>query len=171
MSHDIASMPDFVASAVTEVFSMFVDVELDAPTIEKLNGPTNQYDISAVVPLSGSLNGAIALRAPVASASAFVEAFGGDAVEPDSDAFSDAFGELANMISGSAKAKYNSSSLSIGCPTVVLAPGHKIRMPSGTVCWAVRFESPKGAFAVEIGLSAAAVEGSDWKMLKESEAA
>ena len=150
---------------------MFIGIELGEPTIEQLAGPTNQYDISAVVPLSGSLNGAIALRAPVASASAFIEAFAGDPAAPDSDEFSDAFGELANMVSGSAKAKYNSSSLSIGCPTVVLAPEHKIKMPSGTECWAVRFESPMGTFAVEVGLSAGAVEGTDWKMVEQSDAA
>ncbi len=171
MAHDITSMPGFVASAVTEVFSMFVDIELSDPTIENLAGPTNEYDISAVVPLSGSLSGAIALRAPFASAGAFVEAFAGEPAEPESDAFSDAFGELANMISGSSKAKYNSGSLAIGCPTVVMAPGHKIKMPSGTSCWAVRFETHKGPFAIEVGVSVGAVEGTDWSMVEQNDAA
>ena len=67
----------------------------------------------------------------------------------------DAVGELVNMISGAAKAKFEGKNVSISCPSVVIGKGHKVAQPSDAVCITIPFDCPAGQFSVEIAIKSA----------------
>ncbi len=109
-----------------------------------------KYDISGIIGLSGDMVGAGVLSFPTETAGSVVAAFTGAPLSIDSDDFADAIGELANMISGSAKAKLPGRSVSISCPTVVIGKNHRIHQPSDSTCVSIPCQSSCGEFAVEV---------------------
>ncbi len=53
--------------------------------------------------------------------------FVGMEIDPDGPDFADGVGELANMISGGAKARFAAErNVSISCPSVVMGPNHRV---------------------------------------------
>lgn len=109
-----------------------------------------KYDISGIIGLSGDVVGAVVLSFPTETAGGVVAAFAGEPLSVKSGDFADAIGELANMISGSAKAKFPGRSVSISCPTVVIGKNHRIHQPSDSTCISIPCHSPCGEFAVEL---------------------
>ncbi|MSR41090.1 MAG: chemotaxis protein CheX [Phycisphaerales bacterium] len=81
-----------------------------------------------------------------------LKAFTGSDIDPRSPDFSDAVGELVNMISGAAKAKFDGMSVSISCPSVIIGPGHLVQQASDTTCIVIPFECSAGPFAVEVAM-------------------
>ncbi|MCH8344353.1 MAG: chemotaxis protein CheX [Planctomycetes bacterium] len=109
-----------------------------------------KFDISGIIGLSGDVVGAVVLSFPKETAEGVVTAFAGAPLSIDSDDFADAIGELANMISGNAKAKFPGRSVSISCPSVVIGKNHRIHQPSDSTCVSIPCHSSCGEFAVEV---------------------
>ncbi len=110
-----------------------------------------KYDISGIIGLSGDVVGAVVLSFPKETAGSVVSAFAGEPLSVNSGDFADAIGELANMISGNAKAKFPGESLvNISCPTVVIGKNHRIHQPSDSTCVSIPCQSSCGEFAVEV---------------------
>ena len=103
--------------------------------------------------------GAVALCQPpqarFAAARKAIQAFTGMDIEPSSPDFADAIGELVNMISGAAKAKFEGKNVSISCPSVVIGKGHKVQQPSDALCITIPFECPVGEFSLEVAMKVA----------------
>lgn len=91
------------------------------------------HHVSGIIGLSGDLVGAVAVMFPKATADVCVRALVGEGTEIDSELFADAIGEIANMISGAAKAQYEGKTISISCPSVVIGSGHQIHQQSNTM--------------------------------------
>ena len=89
-----------------------------------------QHDVSGVVGLSGDITGSVTIGLDRSSAEQLASALAGVCVKSDSADFADAIGELTNMIVGAAKARFPNRSVSIGCPSVIVAPSHNISNPS-----------------------------------------
>lgn len=124
-------------------------------------GPTGRdthtdCDVSGIIGFTGNVAGAAVIRFPMATALKVVEALSGEAFDADSEDFSDAIGEMANMICGSAKSKLDNPNVSISCPQVVLGKDHKIQRPSDAVSLTIPCESPQGAFLIEVSIRAEA---------------
>jgi chemotaxis protein CheX len=72
-------------------------------------------------------------------------------LEPGTADFTDAVGELANMIAGGAK-KHLGNAASITVPSVIIGKGHQIARLSDVPCLVIPCTTAAGDFAVEINI-------------------
>ncbi len=114
--------------------------------------PSANHDVSGIISMSGDVIGSVVLGFPMDSAVKMVAKFVGMEMAPDSEDFSDAIGELVNMISGGAKAKFEGKSVSIGCPSIVIGSGHIVQSPKDSMCIAIPFSCESGRFEVEVSI-------------------
>ena len=68
---------------------------------------------------------------------------------PD-DELVDALGEVANMVAGCAKAKFEGMDIAIGLPTVVRGETFSLDHPKNSVTLVVPFESELGVFRLNV---------------------
>ena len=117
--------------ATQNVFQTMVRQELKfgKPVTGKL--PHLSNEVSGIIGMTGDVEGTVVLSLPGDSAENIVEAFVGARMESSSEDFADAIGELVNMISGGAKAKFEGKNVRIGCPSVVIGDGHIVQQLSG----------------------------------------
>lgn len=152
---DASYITPFVESTKT-VFSTMLQMAVTCSAPEPESAiPSAQYDVSGIIGLSGDVMGSVLLCLPQATAEKMVSQFVGMEVAPDGDDFCDAIGELINMISGGAKAKFDGKNVSISCPSVVLGAGHKIQQMSDAICIRIPCTAECGVFAVEVCMKAA----------------
>lgn len=112
-------------------------------------------DVSGIIGMSGDVRGTVVLAFPMATAIGVVSRFAACSPDPESDDFADAVGELVNMISGAAKAKFDGRIVSISCPSVILGRGHRIQQMSDSIAVRIPCESECGPFAVEVAIKVA----------------
>lgn len=147
---DVRYINPFI-EAVRSVFSTMVqiDVTLGKPQIAE-NLP--KYDISGIIGMSGDVVGSVVLSFPGPVAKSVVGKFAGCELSLDSPDLADALGELVNMISGAAKAKFVGKNVSISTPSVVVGSGHTIARPSRTVCISLPCKVYCGEFSIDIAI-------------------
>jgi chemotaxis protein CheX len=126
-----------------------ISVEVGAPAIKK--EPDSSFDISGIIGMTGDIEGSVVLSFPTATAELVVERFVGCKLARDHEDFADAIGELVNMVSGGAKAKFEGKNVSISCPTVVISSGHTVFSRKNTVVLHIPCTCECGSFAVEVG--------------------
>lgn len=125
--------------------------------VDQVAGP---YHISGVIGMSGRAQGSVvvsfseqvAIQASAAMLMMDLNEFDGL-----NDDVTDAVGEIANMIAGSAKAEMEEYQLSISLPTVVVGTPPDIRFPSEVKPIAVTFQCPWGQMALQVGFAPTAV--------------
>ncbi len=123
--------------------------------------PHLDSDISGIIGMTGDVVGTVVLSLPTASAVKIVEAFVGSTIDPKSDDFADAIGELVNMISGNAKAKFEGLDVRISCPSVVIGKGHSVQQPSDSVCVSIPCESSCGGFSLDVSIKKISQQASE----------
>ena len=123
--------------------------------------PHLDSDISGIIGMTGDVVGTVVLSLPAASAAKIVESFAGSTLDPHSDDFADAIGELVNMISGNAKAMFDGLEVRISCPSVVIGKGHTVQQPSDSVCVTIPCESSCGGFSVDVSIKEVAQKASE----------
>lgn len=139
----------FIA-AVQNVFKTMLDTDVTVSKPRLKTDNNTAHDVTGIISLSGDVAGAVALDFPMATACAAVEAFSGTRYHHVCDEFSDAIGELANMVSGNAKKDLTGLNVSISIPTVVVGQNHRLgRNPLGP--WIVLdCASVLGDFSLEV---------------------
>lgn len=110
------------------------------------------HHVSGIIGLSGDLVGAVAVMFPKQTADLVVRALAGPSADNDSELFADAIGEIANMISGAAKAQYEGKTISISCPSVVIGSGHQIHQQSNTRSVAIPCRAGGSPFDILVSL-------------------
>jgi chemotaxis protein CheX len=122
---DASSINAFV-KAVENVFSMMLQtsVTVHEPVLKATHEP--KYDVSGIIGISGDMFGVIVLSFPVEVAERVASMFTGMTLKVDDEDFTDAVGELVNMVSGNAKASFEDKRCQISCPTVVVGKGHTV---------------------------------------------
>ena len=123
--------------------------------------PNLESDISGIIGMTGDVVGTVVLSLPTDCAGKIVESFVGSALDPKSDDFADAIGELVNMISGNAKAKFEGLDVRISCPSVVIGKGHSVQQPSDAVSMSIPCESSCGGFSVDVSIKKVAQQASE----------
>lgn len=121
---------------------------------------TGQYHISGVIGLSGRAQGSVVVsfsEQVAIQASAAMLMMDPSEFDGLNDDVTDAVGEIANMIAGSAKAEMEEYQLSISLPTVVVGNPPDVRFPSEVKPIAVTFQCPWGPMALQVGFSPTAV--------------
>lgn len=147
---DASYVMPFVESTRT-VFSTMIGLEVTCQQpVLQCTIPSAKSDVSGIIGLSGDVMGVVVLCLPMDSALRIVEKFTGEAFAPDSEDFGDAIGEVVNMISGAAKAKFEGKSVNISCPSVVVGAGHQVKQMSDAACLQIPCETECGPFAVEV---------------------
>lgn len=129
---DVKYINPFI-EAVHTVFSTMIktEVALGQPHIA---GENTKYNISGMIGMSGDVVGSIVISFPTQVAKVVIGRFAGQEIAPESPDFADAIGELINMISGVAKAKFEGKNVSISTPSVVMSSGHTVAKTSNPVC-------------------------------------
>jgi chemotaxis protein CheX len=137
-------------TAVKHVFSTMLNTEvaIGKPQVQPVGQAT--HDVTGIIGLSGDAAVAVALSLPLDTAANAVEAFSGTRFAPTDDGFTDAIGELANMISGSAKKDLANMDVSISIPTVVVGQNQRLGRHSLGPWIVLECRCPLGNFSLEV---------------------
>ncbi|MFT3684225.1 MAG: chemotaxis protein CheX [Phycisphaerales bacterium] len=152
---DVRYINPFVES-VRSVFSTMIkiDVELGKP---RLTDPHAVADISGIIGMSGDVVGAVVLSFPAPVAKIVVGKFACADYPLESPDFADALGEIVNMISGAAKAKFDGKNVSISTPSVVVGNGHTVTRPTRAVGITLPCKVYCGEFTIDVAIRDEAV--------------
>jgi chemotaxis protein CheX len=140
-------------NATKSVFSMMLQLPVACAMPQRTDDlPARTTDVSGIIGLSGDAVGCVVLAFPRESAVKVIERFVGSPLDPLSDDFADAVGELVNMISGSAKAQIEGHDIRISVPSVVVGDNHKVQTMSDATCVRIPCNSELGPFSIEVAL-------------------
>ena len=109
------------------------------------------HDVSGIIGFSGEIIGSVVVSFQLETAKSLVNALVGMEVDATGPDFTDAIGELANMIAGNAK-KDLGVSANIAVPTVIIGANHIVGRLSGVPCVVIPCTTIFGAFAVEVNI-------------------
>ncbi len=139
----------FIKSTRNTFETMFqMNVECGAPEIKKTDTPT--YDVSAIIGMSGDVEGSVVLSFPMETARRVVAVFTGAEAPESKEDFADAVGEMVNIIAGGAKAQFKGKSVNISCPSVVMGASHAVYGAKDVVCVKIPCTCDCGEFCVEV---------------------
>ncbi len=149
---DIRFINPFIA-AVKTVFKTMVatDVMVGKPSIN-MPGQVPTTDVSAVIGLSGDVVGCVVLSLPTDTALQAASKFAGVDLAQDHPDFSDALGELANMVAGQAKAQFEGFNVSISLPSVIIGKEHVVSQSRHRPRLSIPCDSQLGKFWVEVAM-------------------
>ncbi|MDX2115032.1 MAG: chemotaxis protein CheX [Planctomycetota bacterium] len=139
----------FIKSTQNIFGTMFqMEVSCGAPEVKRSEHPS--HDVSAIISMSGDIEGSVVLSFPMDTARRAVAVFtGSDGPMSDED-LSDAVGELVNMIAGGAKAQFQGRNVAISCPSVVIGPSHAVFGAKDIVRVVIPCSCDCGDFNVEV---------------------
>ncbi len=110
--------------------------------------------LTAVVGISGAATGVVALSFPREVGLKVAGRFLGTEVAEMSEAVTDALAELANMVAGGAKSKFElDPPPDLSMPTVVEGADYRMKYPTKSVWVEVPFTSEVGEFVMEVSFS------------------
>ncbi len=146
---DPAFIRPFISS-VQNVFSMMLQLQVEVQDPALIDATSATYDVSGIIGLSGDVVGSVVISFPTEAAERIVTVFTGMEMTVEHEDFTDAVGELINMVSGNAKADFENRDVSISCPSVVTGPNHAIGRPKDIPCIGIPCETDCGNFVLEV---------------------
>jgi chemotaxis protein CheX len=153
MPSDIEIAKAFI-KATTEILSTMAGLEAvpGVPYVKK--SAKAKGDVSAIVGVTGPKRGTIAVSFTQACAIALVKGMLGDDIQDIMQDTQDAVGEVANMVSGQARAALSAHGLSLqgATPTVIIGKDHIVSHTTTSPIMAIPFTPPAGEFTVEFCL-------------------
>ena len=141
----------FVKS-VQNVFETMLQLPVQIGQPEIKQSGESGHDVSAIIGMSGDVEGSVVLSFPTATALRVVSIFTGTELQADHEDFADAVGELVNMVSGGAKAQFTGKNVSISCPSVVVGQSHQVYGRKDVVSIYIPCSSDCGEFTVEVSI-------------------
>ncbi len=138
--------------SVNNVFETMLQlpVQVGTPAIKPHDTPSD--DVSGIIGLTGDVDGTVVLGFPTTTAERAVAVFTGMEIAADHEDFADAIGELVNMISGGAKAKFAGKKVGISCPSVVIGAAHTVFGRKDVSCIRIPCECDLGVFHVDVAI-------------------
>ena len=106
-----------------------------------------------VVSLSGDLEGVIQLTLPIDVAERMATLFVGAAIDRDNPDFTDAIGELVNIVGGGTKAELSPKAASMSVPTVILGDPDDVSHEPSLTFETIDFVSDCGTFRAQAALT------------------
>ena len=145
----------FIIPFIESVHNVFetmlqLQVQVAAPSIKPADSAS--HDVSGIIGMSGDVEGTIVLGFPTATAERAVAAFTGMEMDSRHEDFADAIGELVNMVSGGAKAKFVNRRVSITCPSVIIGQHHTVARRKDMPTIHIPCEAELGKFSVDVTL-------------------
>lgn len=141
----------FVKS-VQNVFETMLQLPVQIGQPEIKHPGDSGHDVSAIIGMSGDVEGSVVLSFPTATAIRVVSIFTGTELDSGHEDFADAVGELVNMVSGGAKAQFSGKNVSISCPSVVVGQSHQVYGRKDVVAICIPCDSDCGQFNVEVSI-------------------
>ncbi|MEM7681848.1 MAG: chemotaxis protein CheX [Planctomycetota bacterium] len=156
---DSSYISPFVFS-VTNVFETMLQmpVEVKSPALKQQGAPS--FDVSGIIGMSGDVDGTVVLSFPTAVAERVVALFTGMELSAAEEDFADAVGELVNMVSGGAKAKFEGKDVTITTPSVVIGQDHTVFGRKDVTCVEIPCVCDAGEFNVEVSIKQSAAAAS-----------
>lgn len=136
-------------NSVRQVFTKMVGVTTTISGVQIKGTPGPTYDVSGIIGFSGEVTGSVVVSFQKEAAVKLANALAGMEIEFGTPDFSDAIGELANMIAGSAK-KDLGGPANISIPSVIIGSGHTVARLSDVPCVVIPCTTAVGDFAVEV---------------------
>ncbi|UCE58785.1 MAG: chemotaxis protein CheX [Phycisphaerales bacterium] len=146
---DVRFINPFIGG-IKNVFSTMLqtDIVISKPRVKGRDEPN--ADATAIIGFSGDATGSVALCFPMRTALATAGKFAGMEIAEDSPDFADALGELANMVAGQAKSKFEGLSVSISLPRVVAGRDLHLLDSQNTPVLLLPCDSALGRFSTEV---------------------
>ncbi len=141
----------FIDSAKA-VFSTMLGVELVLGEIEEGQSIEAQHDLSGIIGLSGTVQGTIVVSINEEIGVSAAEVFLGERPTSINADVKDMVAELANMVGGGAKERFDIEGISLGLPTTVTGKNHSITFDPGVVVRIIPFESTWGPLTIQVAL-------------------
>jgi len=144
----------FLLAAVNVLGTMtFTEAKPQKPYLKKDSQPTGA--VTGIISITGQAEGSLAISFSHECICFLVANMFGEEVSTINQDVKDAVGELTNMISGDARRQLAESGLPLqsGIPKVYSGPGHKVEHLISTPAIAVPFQTPGGAFTIEVCLA------------------
>ena len=152
----IAEYVDHFVIATTDVFRTMLDCVpklIEPRWSDNDDGGLGPFHVSAIVGLSGTIRGTIEMSFPEETAIAICNKLvSGDNTMLNADVI-DALGEMVNMVSGGAKAKFVGERMSTSLPSVVKGANYTIKHPSNSQSISIPFESELGSLLVKVTIN------------------
>jgi len=146
-----------------------LSVEVGTPVLSTV--PDSSFDVSAIIGMSGDLDGSVVLSFRRETAMRLVSIFCGTEVADDAEDLIDAVGELANMITGGAKAQLDGKKVTISCPSVVIGAQHSVHGSKDLVRMSIPCSYDCGEFTVEVAVRPSSASSQDQTVISSAEAA
>jgi len=149
---DVRFVNAFVGSIVN-VFKTMVhaDVAVGKPVLKQDHG--SAADVSGIIGLSGDVQGCVVLSFPGPVAEQAASKFAGTGLTTQHPDFTDAIGELANMVAGNARKGFVGYNTKISLPNVVVGSNHAEPQSKASPFIIIPCETEFGRFDVEIALA------------------
>jgi len=148
---DVRYINPFVKSIANTFQTMCgLSINVEKPQLKSGDDPSS--DVSGVIGFSGDAAGSVALLFNYDVASKIASAFAGTEINEDHDDFSDAIGELANMVAGGAKAQFEGLNISISLPNVIRGKNHNLSGSKSAPRLIIPCNTDMGTFYMEIGM-------------------
>lgn len=148
---DVRYVNPFVNSICNTFETMCgLKVEVGKPSLKTGDDPRS--DVSSVIGFSGDAAGCVVIHFSFEIASKIATAFAGTDITPEHPDFADAVGELANMVAGGAKAKFDGLNISISLPNVIVGRNHNVSASKNNPRLVVPCKTSVGTFHVEVGM-------------------
>jgi len=137
--------------SVDEIVSTMLFVPIN-PVPTRADSAIVEADISAIVALSGDLKGGVRLGSPGKTAMALASALMGEELEEINADVEDAFGELANMVTGGIQMRLGGElgEINLSPPFVITGKNHKAHGDSSDHIAMTRFELDGKPFFIEV---------------------
>lgn len=132
------------------VFETMFQMPVTFGSPELKREPFGTNDVSAIIAMSGDIEGVVVLAFTQDTARRVVAVFTASEAPLNNEDLSDAVGELVNMIAGGAKAQFNGKNISISCPSVVLGSSHKVYGGKDIVTVSIPCACDCGDFHIEV---------------------
>lgn len=141
--------------SVHNLFETMLAASVSRGTPDVTDGNGNPRDITALIGLSGTVKGTVALAFPVKTALNLVSRLLGMNIDTVDDTVTDGLGELVNMVAGGAKAKFSELKgppINLSLPTIVRGSSYTVNYPTGSMWLELPFESDLGVFYLRVTL-------------------
>lgn len=150
---DVKFVNAFVGSIINVFKTMLAEeVQVGKPVLKTAEMVT--AEVSGIIGLSGEVQGSVVLSFEKEAACAIASKFAGTELTLESADFSDAIGELANMVAGNAKKDFTGYEASISLPSVIVGKGHTVSQSKVFPYLVIPCTTSMGKFNVEVAINA-----------------
>jgi chemotaxis protein CheX len=150
---DVRFINPFLEGA-KNVLGTMAQVELTPGKPYIKNGEEACGDVTAILGLSGQVNGSLSVSFSYELIRAVLEKMLGEEIDEINSDVKDAVGELTNMISGDARRLLSQQGLNLkaGIPTVISGQNHTVKHITKGRVIAIPFHAGAGLVTIEIAL-------------------